>query len=103
MKKVLVISATLFCSYALSSCAKKPKACFTFSRETVKVGDTLTLQNCSTNFVYSDWAFPGGGANTQANPRIKVGAAGPFQVTLTVSDDSKTKTDVLSKEIVVLP
>jgi hypothetical protein len=67
------------------------------------VGDTLSLLNCSTNFVYSNWVFPGGGSNAQANPRIKVGAAGPFQVTLTVSDDSKTKTDVLSKEIVVLP
>jgi PKD repeat protein len=103
MKQVALISAIAMCVTMLFSCAKKPKACFTFSREKVKVGDTLTLQNCSTNFVYSDWVFPGGGTNTQANPRIKINSSGPFQVSLTVSNDSRTETDILSKEIVVLP
>jgi PKD repeat protein len=103
MKPLALAGVLTLCTITLFSCKKKPKACFTFSKETAKVGDTITLQNCSTNFVNNTWTFPGGGTNTQANPRIKLAQAGPYEVILTVTDGSKTETDVFRKELVVLP
>ena len=44
--------------FAFSSCKKKTgsaKACFNFSKEKVKVGDTLYLLNCSENYKKFIW------------------------------------------------
>lgn len=60
MKPLLTILA-LFSIILLNSCEKKrgsAKACFNFSKSSVKVGDTVYLLNCSENYDKFIWYNP---------------------------------------------
>jgi hypothetical protein len=59
-KYLLPFVLVLLC---FASCTKKKgptKACFTFSKETAKVNDTLYLLNCSENYSKFIWVNAGG-------------------------------------------
>jgi PKD repeat protein len=87
----------------LFSCAKKPVACFTFSTENVKVGDTITLLNCSTNFTDVLWNLPFGATATVVNPRVKMQNPGSYSATLTVGLENFEKQNTITQSITVLP
>jgi PKD repeat protein len=87
----------------VGACTTKPKACFDFSRSDVKVNDTLTLVNCSTNYTDVRWSFPGGGTNSVPSPRIKLPSAGSYEVMLTVGNDNFKESSSLTRTIIVKP
>ncbi len=63
MSKSLIFVAIASC-IIFFACSKKtpaPEACFKFSKETAKLGDTVYLLNCSKNFDYSFWLLPQSG------------------------------------------
>jgi hypothetical protein len=71
-----------------TSCTKtvSKKACFTFSKNVVKVNDTIFLFNCSEGYKISRWTMPNGATDTLRNSYYKAQATGVFEVRLTVGD-----------------
>jgi PKD repeat protein len=104
MKNKISMMGSLI-AIAFASCVQpSPKACFDFSKtENVKVGDTITLVNCSTYFTDVAWTLPLNGTTTAVSPRIKINNSGNYAVTLTVGEDNFAKQNSLSKSIMVLP
>jgi hypothetical protein len=92
------------CAVIFISCAKKPEACFTFSRtEGLKLNDTITLINCSTNYENLIWTLPQGAQTSIESPRIKLNAIGNFEVNLKVGTTNFVKQSTLNKSIKVAP
>lgn len=92
---VLFLSIAILIGF--SSCTKKgpTKACFTFSKESPKVNDTLYLLNCSENYEKFFWINPNGfypsGVtldSTSRHQQIVVTSAGQYTVNLRVGDYS---------------
>jgi hypothetical protein len=90
----------------MSSCTKPlPTACFTFSRTTVKINDTITLVNCSSNFDINnvEWTLPEGGKSNAINPRIKLNKSGIYNVRLRVGANNFEQEDNAFGDINVFP
>jgi hypothetical protein len=86
MSKSIFFIALASC-FILFSCSKKtpvPEACFKFSQETAKLGDTVYLINCSKNFDYSFWLVPQLGAT----PFVELNAVAVFTTPAVNSNDS---------------
>ncbi len=103
MKKNVVFVLASFYILIMASCEKSPVACFNFSKTTPKVGDTITLNNCSTNFTDVKWDFPLGGTTSVVSPRVKLQNAGVYPVTLTVGKDNFNNQNSITNTITVLP
>lgn len=101
-KNFVAIILSVF-TISLISCTKDPVACFRFSTETVKVGDTLSLINCSSNFTDVKWSLPFGAITSVVNPRIKVQNEGVYEVTLSVGLENFAKSNSITKSILVKP
>jgi PKD repeat protein len=103
MKYLSIIGLGLL---AITSCTKpSPTACFTFSRTTVKVDDTITLVNCSKNFDNNnvEWTLPDGGKSSAINPRIKFNKSGIYNVRLRVGTENFKQEDNAFGDINVFP
>jgi PKD repeat protein len=99
-----IIPSICVASILIASCAKKPKACFSFSKiENVKIGDTITLNNFSENFTDIKWTFPLNAISSTTTPRVKMNTAGTYKVTLTVGEDNFKTTSTVTQSIEVLP
>ncbi|MBK7763805.1 MAG: hypothetical protein IPI46_10615 [Bacteroidetes bacterium] len=112
---LLILAATL----SIASCTKTgpAKACFTFSKESPKVNDTLYLLNCSENYEKLVWInssggfYPGGATIDSVNrhQKIVVTGTGNYTVILAVGDHTitdgnySTKANFISKTITVSP
>jgi hypothetical protein len=100
-----------------TSCVKNTatKACFTFSKESPKVNDTLYLLNCSENYQKAIWYntngfYPGGAVidSVQRHQQIVVTAAGLYTVAIRIGkrdfySNSTSGYTELIKSITVLP
>ncbi|MFM2387432.1 MAG: hypothetical protein RL660_2189 [Bacteroidota bacterium] len=86
-----------------AACTRQPKACFEFSDTTLKVNDTVTLVNCSTDYTDVKWLFPLGGTSSVNNPRVKMSSAGVYEVQLIVGNDDFKETASTSRSVVVEP
>lgn len=104
MKQALFISLSII-SIFFVSCTKKtgsPKACFDFSKEKIKVGDTLYLLNCSENFQKYMWTYPGNVLDSiNRHTLIVASGAGTFEVKLKVGDYNFDKFSELTKSFTV--
>ncbi len=71
-----------------TSCTKtvSKKACYTFSKNVVKVNDTIFLFNCSEGYQICRWTMPDGTTDTLRNSFYKAQSTGVFEVRLTVGD-----------------
>lgn len=112
---LFILAVTLF----ITSCTKTgpAKACFTFSKESPKVNDTLYLLNCSENYEKFVWMntsggfYPGGATVDSANrhQKIVVTGTGNYTVILAVGDHTitnsnyNTEANFISKTITVSP
>lgn len=92
------------------SCKKKddpvpvipdPVACFTTSKTTVMVGESLTATNCSANATSYLWEDGDGFSNTSTDRSIKYNSAGTYTLKLTAQGNGKT--NITSKVITVVP
>jgi PKD repeat protein len=101
-KRVLLVISSFLMLFGFS-CAKKPVACFTFSKTIVKVGDTIQLVNCSTNFTDIRWDLPLGATTSIVSPRVKMQNAGNYTVQLTVGLDNFNEQNTATNSITVLP
>jgi hypothetical protein len=96
---------------AFTSCKKKTgsaKACFTFSKEKVKVGDTLYLLNCSENFKKFMWVSTVGPTldSVFRHSMVIPMSTGTYDVLLYVGDyefssADYTKADMMQKSFTV--
>lgn len=64
----------------------KLKACFTLSKTSLQVGETLTVSNCSQGATSYAYDFGNGSQSAEASPLITYQSAGEFTISLTVSD-----------------
>lgn len=92
------------------SCKKKddpvpvvpdPVACFTTSKTTVMVGESLTATNCSANATSYLWEDGDGFSNTSTDRSIKYNSAGTYTLKLTAQGNGKT--NITSQVITVIP
>lgn len=89
-----VIFLSVVALFGFSSCTKKTgtaTACFTFSKPTPKVNDTLYLLNCSENYQKFEWInlngfYPSGAIidTIQRHQMAVVTAVGDYKVALRV-------------------
>ena len=118
MSRFVLLFAVVTSLFCFLSCKKTGpvKACFTFSKETPKVNDTLYLLNCSENYTKFIWLntngfYPGGALidSTNRHQKVVVTAAGDYVVALAVGDEDmtllnyNTKASVITKTIKVSP
>lgn len=85
-----------------SACSKdtSPKACFEISKSTVKVGDTIFLFNCATNYSKWTWFLPNGVAVTR-HTQLLATTAGNFSVKLLVGDVNFKDTNSVTRSFTV--
>jgi PKD repeat protein len=95
----LLALVTLFFA---SACSKdtSPKACFEMSKSTVKVGDTLYLFNCATNYSQWTWFLPNGVAVTR-HTQLVASSAGNYSVKLLVGDIAFKDTNSVTRSFTV--
>lgn len=102
--RILLIALT---ALALSSCQKKPDACFTVETANISfigmaVADRRTFQNCSTEASAYEWDF---GDNSSASrltaPDHTYAAVGTYTVTMTAFSDNGRKESETMETVVV--
>jgi PKD repeat protein len=82
------------------ACSRSPKACFTFSKSSAKIDDTITLNNCSTNYYTFKWELPKGAVNvSNSNLRVRLQDSGKYTAKIIVSSQNGLKTDALEQSI----
>lgn len=87
---------------ALTSCMKKPMACFDASSTTIKAGETASFSStCSMDAHHYEWDFGDGGTSTDANPTHVYNTAGSYTVKLKTMSMNGKKMDETSKTITV--
>ncbi|MFN8285888.1 MAG: PKD domain-containing protein [Chitinophagales bacterium] len=99
MKKLLTFTvvAAMLCSIALiHSCAPpavdKPTACFTLSDDTVTVGATLVITDCSKDGNTYLWDFGDGETSSQNGDVTHVyNSAGTYTITLNITNSGGTR------------
>ncbi|MDX1766620.1 MAG: PKD domain-containing protein [Arenibacter troitsensis] len=64
-------------------------ACFAVSTDTITLGETLQLTNCSENAVIYSYDFGNNEISNQENPSVTYQQGGSFTITLVVYDDQK--------------
>lgn len=79
------------------------KACFTLSGETVFVGETLKIGNCSKGAGRYSYDFGNGSTSSDASPEIQYDEGGTYTITLTVTNSKEeTRTFSLSVNVTSL-
>ncbi|MFK8007396.1 MAG: PKD domain-containing protein [Saprospiraceae bacterium] len=77
---------------------------FSSSNQTVCVGDTIQFNDNSTGTITNyDWTFAGGNPSTSnlQNPSIIYNSSGTYDVSLTITDDFGTATEMKSEYIII--
>ena len=86
----------------LSSCMKKPMACFDASPSTANTGQAVSFSSgCSMDAHHYEWDFGDGGTSMDANPSHTYNTAGSYTVKLKTMSKNSKKMDETSKTITV--
>jgi len=84
-----------------ASCTKQPAACFSASKTTVDVGETVTFSNCATDASSYEWDF-GDGAKAEGESASHAWTkAGVYVVQLKTLSKDKKKLDKYSVAVTV--
>ncbi len=103
MQKLLTIFVVALALFFVS-CEKEigaPKACFTFSTETPKPGDSVYVFNCSENYQIWTWYLPGGVTSSARHSYFVAPAQGTYPVALFVGNYGLKDTTTLVRSITV--
>jgi len=84
MKRYLSIVTIAFLISACNKTSQTPVACFTQSKSTVSVNESIQFSNCSSNIGSVKWDFGDGSGSTENAPSHSYTVAGTFTVKLTV-------------------
>lgn len=101
----ILLALSIFSVIGLSSCKKtvSKKACFTFSKSSIKLGDTVYLFNCSEGYNRLMWFFPNGATDTNRHSYYIPVATGDQQIHLRIGDNLFTDTVGAGKTLTVTP
>lgn len=77
---------------SLTGCVREPVACFNKDKSVLEVGETVSFTNCSFLASNYNWNFGDGGLSTNKEPTHTFNAPGFFEISLTVSNKSGSKT-----------
>ena len=104
MLRTLIILSVL-AVFGLTSCQKtvSKKACFTFSKTSAKVGDTIFVFNCSEGYQRCMWNLPNGVVDTSRHTVFVPTASGINSVGLVVGDYLLSDTVGVVKTLDVQP
>ncbi len=104
MSKYILITFFAIATFIFTACEKrKPVACFEISKSLVKAGDTVTFENCSTNYTDVEWTFPNGGSSKVINPKVIIPSEGNYSVTLKVGLSNFELKNSITKTFIILP
>jgi hypothetical protein len=104
MFRTLVL-LSLLAMFGLTSCEKtiSKKACFTFSKLSAKLGDTVYIFNCSEGYQRCEWYLPNGVVDTNRHTRFIPTFSGPNPVALRIGNYLFTDTIGTVKIITIEP
>lgn len=104
-RTLFVLSAIAL--FGLASCNKSKtiskKACFTFSKLSGKVGDTIYVFNCSEGYQRCEWYLPNGTVDTNRHTHFAAVFAGANPVGLRIGNYNFTDTIGTVKVITIDP
>ena len=95
----------LFSSFVLilmSSCQKEPSTSFTMSKTSIKVGETVSFTNTTSDGDSYEWSFGDGQTSTSASPTQTYNSAGTFTITLTAYSKNGKKKDKATATLTVI-
>lgn len=111
MKKLTSVLLIAFIAIVLSSCKKDsntnqpttpdPEACFTLSKTTFEIGESLTISNCSKNNESYQWQVNGLDIPGNADPEYTFDSVGTYTIKLTVISGDGKKTNSITKNVTV--
>jgi|688.fasta_scaffold662771_2 hypothetical protein len=103
LRTLLLISFVALIGF--TSCEKTitKTACFTFSKNTIKMGDTVYLFNCSEGYQSAVWYLPNGTIDSNRNSFFTPTFSGPNPVLLRVGNYAFTDTIGAVKILTVEP
>jgi len=93
---MVILSAISF-----TGCIKEPTACFTVQGTHIDLGDTLFLQNCSSDAKSYTWYFGDGNTSADVSPNHIYTDIGDFTVSLTAYSEGEKKEDQVILTITV--
>jgi len=101
--RIKIIAAIILIGlFTLTSCMKKPMACFDASSTTINAGQTVSFSSsCSMDAHHFEWSFGDGGTSTDANPSHVYNTAGSYTVKLKTMSKNGNKMDETTKTITV--
>jgi PKD repeat protein len=71
------------------------EACFTLSSESILVGESLELSNCSEGATIYDYDFGNGAKSNDASPSVIYQESGEYTITLTVKNEDQESESVM--------
>ena len=101
----MLLALLVVASVGLTSCEKtiSKKACFTFSKNTAKVNDTIYVFNCSEGYQRCLWFLPNGATDTNRHTKFVPNFSGANPVGLRVGNYLFTDTIGTVKILTVEP
>ncbi len=101
---ISVLALLSFSSLSLTSCSKKPEACFTIEKgiPSSKINDEVEVNaGCSSDADSFVWEWGDGASTTGIKTKHKYNAAGNFTIKLTAKGDGKSAST--SKPVTIVP
>jgi hypothetical protein len=84
-----------------ASCSKQPSACFTASKTSVDVGESVTFSNCATDASSYEWDFGDGAKSNEESASHSWTKPGVYVVQLKTLSKDKKKLDKYSVAVTV--
>ena len=100
MKKVLFLFGLVATSIFSNCHTAAPTACANVPA-TGKTGVSLTFTGCSTDAHHEEWNFGDAGTATGSSVTHAYNTAGTYSVQLTAYNSDKSKSDAVTKTIVI--
>ncbi|MEY4937886.1 MAG: hypothetical protein RIS64_4245 [Bacteroidota bacterium] len=100
MKKGLFLFALTTAALFTSCSMANPTACSVVPT-TGKIGTSVTFSSCSTSAHHEEWDFGDAATTTGTAVTHAYNTAGSYTVKLTALNEAKTKSDVVTKTIVI--
>ncbi len=95
---LLVLGMYLFLSCEMEE-DKMPSACFTASKTSAMVGDSISFSNCSSDATLYGWNFGDGTTSPELAPTHQYESSGNYSVTLTAYNKDKANQFSLNIDI----
>jgi len=86
----------------MTGCQKEPSTSFSMSKTSIKVGETVSFTNTTSDGDSYEWSFGDGQTSTSASPTHTFNTAGTFTITLTAYSKNGKKKDKATATLTVI-